>query len=91
MLQARRLGKELVVGVHSDKEILDNKGPTVMSLEERFASPTDNQAILSLISYFKSRRRRSLSMGEQICPARALRNFTPLGVALWMLLCCPRR
>lgn len=36
MLQARRLGKELVVGVHSDEEILNNKGPTVMTLAERF-------------------------------------------------------
>ncbi|KAL9641099.1 MAG: hypothetical protein Q9204_000324 [Flavoplaca sp. TL-2023a] len=35
MLQARRLGKELVVGVHSDEDILDNKGPTVMTLAER--------------------------------------------------------
>ncbi len=35
MLQARRLGTELYVGVHSDEEILENKGPTVMSLEER--------------------------------------------------------
>lgn len=36
MLQARRLGKELIVGIHSDQEILDNKGPTVMTLKERF-------------------------------------------------------
>ncbi|KAL9583831.1 MAG: hypothetical protein Q9212_002482 [Teloschistes hypoglaucus] len=35
MLQARRLGNELLVGVHSDQEILENKGPTVMTLEER--------------------------------------------------------
>lgn len=35
MLQARRLGKELLVGIHSDEEILDNKGPTVMTLLER--------------------------------------------------------
>jgi ethanolamine-phosphate cytidylyltransferase len=35
MLQARRLGKELVVGVHSDEAILENKGPTVMTLKER--------------------------------------------------------
>lgn len=36
MLQARRLGKELFVGVHSDEEILENKGPSVMNLKERF-------------------------------------------------------
>lgn len=35
MLQARRLGDELFVGVHSDEAILENKGPTVMTLKER--------------------------------------------------------
>ena len=35
MLQARRLGTELLVGIHSDEVILENKGPTVMTLEER--------------------------------------------------------
>ena len=35
MLQARRLGKDLLVGVHSDQDIMDNKGPTVMTLQER--------------------------------------------------------
>jgi cytidyltransferase-like protein len=38
MLQARQLGDELLVGVHSDKAILENKGPTVMRLDERFES-----------------------------------------------------
>ncbi|KAJ5134067.1 hypothetical protein N7526_005432 [Penicillium atrosanguineum] len=38
MLQARRLGKELYVGIHSDQAILENKGPTVMSLDERVAA-----------------------------------------------------
>ncbi|EEP80818.1 hypothetical protein UREG_05660 [Uncinocarpus reesii 1704] len=38
MLQARRLGRELLVGVHSDEEILENKGPTVMTLAERVAA-----------------------------------------------------
>ncbi|KAL4929618.1 ethanolamine-phosphate cytidylyltransferase [Aspergillus undulatus] len=38
MLQARRLGDELLVGVHSDEAILENKGPTVMALEERIAA-----------------------------------------------------
>ncbi|KAL8737381.1 MAG: hypothetical protein Q9181_001718, partial [Wetmoreana brouardii] len=38
MLQARRLGKELLVGIHSDQEILENKGPTVMTLEERVSA-----------------------------------------------------
>ncbi|POS84424.1 hypothetical protein EPUL_003561 [Erysiphe pulchra] len=35
ILQARQLGNELYVGVHSDESILENKGPTVMTLEER--------------------------------------------------------
>lgn len=34
-MQARLLGKELYVGVHSDEEILKNKGPVVMRLDER--------------------------------------------------------
>jgi len=35
MLQARQLGKSLWVGIHSDEDILKNKGPTVMNLDER--------------------------------------------------------
>ena len=35
MLQSRRFGRELVVGVHSDEDIALNKGPTVMNLAER--------------------------------------------------------
>ncbi|KAI9711077.1 MAG: hypothetical protein M1812_007271 [Candelaria pacifica] len=38
MLQARQLGKELLVGVHSDEDIMDNKGPTVMTLKERVSA-----------------------------------------------------
>jgi glycerol-3-phosphate cytidylyltransferase-like family protein len=38
MLQARQLGTELYVGIHSDEAILENKGPTVMTLRERFGS-----------------------------------------------------
>ncbi|KAE8145594.1 hypothetical protein BDV25DRAFT_66872 [Aspergillus avenaceus] len=38
MLQARRLGEELYVGVHSDEAILENKGPTVMALNERVSA-----------------------------------------------------
>jgi len=34
--QARELGDILVVGVHSDEEILHHKGPTVMSERERY-------------------------------------------------------
>lgn len=35
VVQARQLGDELYVGVHSDESILENKGPTVMNLKER--------------------------------------------------------
>ncbi|RKF76692.1 Ethanolamine-phosphate cytidylyltransferase [Golovinomyces cichoracearum] len=38
MLQARKLGTELYVGVHSDDSILENKGPTVMTFKERVAA-----------------------------------------------------
>lgn len=38
MMQARQLGDELYVGVHSDESILENKGPTVMNLDERLAA-----------------------------------------------------
>lgn len=45
MLQARRLGKYLLVGVHSDEEIMENKGPTVMSLKERSEHKIENLQI----------------------------------------------
>ena len=38
MLQSRRLGNELLVGLHSDEDIAANKGPTVMNLDERVAA-----------------------------------------------------
>ncbi|MCJ1422510.1 hypothetical protein MMC29_000390 [Sticta canariensis] len=38
MLQARQLGQSLLVGIHSDEEIMDNKGPTVMTLNERISA-----------------------------------------------------
>ncbi|EGW33577.1 uncharacterized protein SPAPADRAFT_60920 [Spathaspora passalidarum NRRL Y-27907] len=38
ILQARQLGRELYVGVHSDEEILHNKGPPVMRLDERLTA-----------------------------------------------------
>jgi hypothetical protein len=36
MRQARQLGKELYAGIHSDEDILLNKGPAVMTLDERW-------------------------------------------------------
>ncbi|CAG9947493.1 unnamed protein product [Clonostachys rosea f. rosea IK726] len=38
IVQARQLGDELYAGVHSDEAILANKGPTVMTLDERIAA-----------------------------------------------------
>jgi ethanolamine-phosphate cytidylyltransferase len=38
MLQARQLGTSLLVGIHSDEAILENKGPTVMTLKERVSA-----------------------------------------------------
>ncbi|CCH44502.1 Ethanolamine-phosphate cytidylyltransferase [Wickerhamomyces ciferrii] len=35
ILQAKQLGSELYIGIHSDEEITLNKGPTVMNLKER--------------------------------------------------------
>jgi ethanolamine-phosphate cytidylyltransferase len=35
-LKAKQLGDVLVVGVHSDEEILQNKGPTVLNMQERY-------------------------------------------------------
>lgn len=37
--QAKEMGDYLVVGVHSDEEILKNKGPPVMKEEERCVRP----------------------------------------------------
>lgn len=33
--QARELGDVLIVGVNSDKDILENKGPTILNQKER--------------------------------------------------------
>ncbi|KAF3360696.1 hypothetical protein VdG1_04898 [Verticillium dahliae VDG1] len=38
IVQARQLGSELYIGVHSDEAILENKGPTVMTLQERLSA-----------------------------------------------------
>jgi len=46
--QAKALGDELVVGVVSDEEIVANKGPPVLSMEERYF----NAVLLSFFSFF---------------------------------------
>ncbi|CAG8983720.1 hypothetical protein HYALB_00006289 [Hymenoscyphus albidus] len=51
MLQARQLGTELVVGIHSDKAILENKGPTVMTLEERISAVDACRWVTQSVAY----------------------------------------
>ncbi len=51
MLQARQLGNELVVGIHSDESILENKGPTVMNLAERIAAVDACRWVTSFVPY----------------------------------------
>ena len=53
MVQARQLGDELYVGVHSDEAILENKGPTVMNLKERYgtSSPMTHHPNLTPLSF----------------------------------------
>jgi ethanolamine-phosphate cytidylyltransferase len=46
--QAKALGDELVVGVVSDEEIVANKGPPVLSMEERYY----NAVLLSFFFFF---------------------------------------
>ena len=36
MRQAKSLGDKLIVGVHSDEEVIHNKGPPVYKSEERY-------------------------------------------------------
>lgn len=45
--QAKKEGHHLVVGVHSDAEILANKGPTVMKEQERFVSFSSAVSVVS--------------------------------------------
>ncbi|KAF3073910.1 Ethanolamine-phosphate cytidylyltransferase [Trichoderma lentiforme] len=51
MVQARQLGDELYVGVHSDEAILANKGPTVMNLEERLAATDACRWVTKSVGY----------------------------------------
>ena len=51
MLQARQLGTQLVVGIHSDESIMENKGPTVMTLEERYASKSSPDPRLLIVLF----------------------------------------
>lgn len=48
--QAKALGDELVVGVVSDEEIVANKGPPVLSMEERLVSLMFRQTTQTLFT-----------------------------------------
>lgn len=45
------MGTELVVGIHSDEAILENKGPTVMNLAERIAAVEACRWVTSCVPY----------------------------------------
>jgi ethanolamine-phosphate cytidylyltransferase len=51
VVQARQLGDELYVGVHSDESILENKGPTVMNLKERLLAIDACRWVTKSIAY----------------------------------------
>ncbi|KAH6840738.1 hypothetical protein B0I37DRAFT_222145 [Chaetomium sp. MPI-CAGE-AT-0009] len=51
VVQARQLGDELYVGVHSDEAILENKGPTVMNLKERLLAIDACRWVTKSIAY----------------------------------------
>ncbi|KAK0671761.1 putative ethanolamine-phosphate cytidylyltransferase [Cercophora samala] len=51
VVQARQLGDELYVGVHSDEAILENKGPTVMNLKERLMATDACRWVTKSIAY----------------------------------------
>lgn len=51
VVQARQLGDELYVGVHSDEAILENKGPTVMNLKERLMATDACRWVTKSIPY----------------------------------------
>ncbi|GAB1315107.1 choline phosphate cytidylyltransferase [Madurella fahalii] len=51
VVQARQLGDELYVGVHSDEAILENKGPTVMNLRERLLATDACRWVTKSIPY----------------------------------------
>ncbi|KAK3996719.1 hypothetical protein QBC44DRAFT_347505 [Cladorrhinum sp. PSN332] len=51
VVQARQLGDELYVGVHSDEAILENKGPTVMNLKERLLATDACRWVTKSIAY----------------------------------------
>lgn len=84
MLQARRLGRELVVGVHSDQDIMDNKGPPVMTLKERWVDP--NFAIAGIADWKQDISRGGLPVVYQLRPLCPVRHCTSLDNALRLLL-----
>ena len=48
--QAKALGDYLIVGVHTDEEITEHKGPPVFTQEERFVKYKNNEGFERLIA-----------------------------------------
>lgn len=51
ILQAKQLGSELYIGIHTDEEIQANKGPTVMNLQERAITIDANKWTTKVITH----------------------------------------
>lgn len=83
MLQARRLGKELLVGIHSDEAILANKGPTVMTLKERWVMH-DRLGSSAADPPYQRLCRGCMPMVYTICSLRAICDFPPVDIPLWL-------
>lgn len=86
MLQARRLGKELVVGIHTDEEILSNKGPTVMNLKERYDFFLPSGFCSPLRPAIQSCSGGRLPLVYQICAVCPICHFLTVDLSLWLLL-----
>jgi len=56
------MGKYLVVGVHSDEEITINKGPPVMTLEERYYAPVTRELMQDVLPWKLVSGRMKLSL-----------------------------
>ena len=91
MLQARKLGSELIVGIHSDEAILLNKGPTVMTLRERFVASSEYFLNSRTEHHFKNRGCGRVPVVFKIDSSCSLCNLAPVDYPLWMSFCSPWR
>lgn len=67
MVQARQLGSELYVGVHSNEEITKHKGDPVMNMKERYYQSAHSGYTSQADVVLQSRSSRSLSLGYKSC------------------------